>query len=31
VLSGAGLIFALTSAALGGTAVGQSAMHAMGH
>jgi drug/metabolite transporter (DMT)-like permease len=31
VVGGAGVIFALTSAALGGTAVGQSAMHAMGH
>jgi hypothetical protein len=31
VLGGAGVIFALTSAALGGTAVGQSAMRSMGH
>ena len=31
VFAGAGVVFALTSAALGGTAVGQSAMHSMGH
>jgi hypothetical protein len=31
VVGGAGVIFALTSAALGGTAIGASAMHAMGH
>lgn len=30
VLGGAGAIFAITSVALGGTAVGQSAMHMMG-
>jgi hypothetical protein len=31
VVAGAGVVFALTSAALGGTAIGQSAMHSMGH
>ena len=31
VVAGSGVVFALTSAALGGTAVGQSAMHSMGH
>jgi hypothetical protein len=31
VLAGTGVIFAVTSIALGGTAVGQSAMHSMGH
>jgi hypothetical protein len=31
VVAGAGLVSALTSAALGGTAVGEAAMHSMGH
>jgi hypothetical protein len=31
VLGGAGVVFALTSAALGGTAVGHAAMRSMGH
>jgi hypothetical protein len=31
VVGGTAVIFGLTSTALGATAVGQSAMHAMGH